>query len=62
MRIAVLDDWQRGFESLEAAKNLRGPEVVTLSDTVRTPEEIARRREGTALARPVAHESGCGVE
>lgn len=46
MRIAVLDDYQRVFESLEAAKKLRGHEVVTFSDTVRTPEEIARRLEG----------------
>jgi len=46
MRIAVLDDYQRVFESLEAAKKLRGHEVVTFSDTVRTPEEIGRRLEG----------------
>jgi D-3-phosphoglycerate dehydrogenase / 2-oxoglutarate reductase len=46
MRIAVLDDYQRVFESLEAAKKLRGHEVVTFSDTVRSPEEIARRLAG----------------
>ncbi len=46
MRIAVFDDYQRVFTSLEAAKKLQGHEVVTFSDVVRTPEEIAARLEG----------------
>lgn len=45
MRIAVLDDYQSVFSSLDAARRLSGHQVVTFSDSV-TGAALARRLEG----------------
>src|SRR3954452_16331101 len=43
MKIAVIDDYQNAFPTLECARKLSGHELIVYTDTEKDPERLARR-------------------